>query len=73
MLIRYLNSEYVGESRDVRQILREVSPDISSEDAAHIKRVITQGCPIYLDFEEEPENKLAVIRKDLPEASGDCA
>ncbi len=63
MLIRYLNGEYVGKSRDAGQILREVSPYISSKDAAHIKWVITQGCPSYLDFEEEPENKLAVIRK----------
>jgi hypothetical protein len=63
MLIRYLNGEYVGKNRDAGQILQEVSPYISSEDAAHIKRVITQGCPSYLYFEEEPENKLAVIRK----------
>jgi hypothetical protein len=63
MLIRYLNGKYVGESRDAGQTLREVSPYISSKDAAHIKRVITQGCPSYLDFEEEPENKLAVIWK----------
>ncbi len=63
MLIRYLNSKYVGKSRDAGQILREVSPYISSKDAAHIKRVITQGCSSYLNFEEEPENKLAVIWK----------
>ncbi len=63
MLIRYLNGKYVGKSRDAGRILREVSPYISSEDAAHIKLVITQGCPSYLNFEEEPENKLAVIRK----------
>ncbi len=63
MLIRYLNGKYVGKSRDAGQILQEVSPYINSEDAAHIKRVITQGCPSYLNFEEEPENKLAVIWK----------
>ncbi len=63
MLIRYLNGEYVGKSRDAGRILREESPYISSKDAAHIKQVITQGCPSYLNFEEEPENKLAVIGK----------
>ncbi len=63
MLIRYLNGEYVGKSRDAGQILQDVSPYISSKDAAHIKWVIMQGCPSYLNFEEGPENKLAVIRK----------
>ncbi len=63
MLICYLNGEYVGKSRDAGQILQEVSPYISSEDTAHIKWVIKQGCPSYLNFKEEPENKLAVIWK----------
>jgi hypothetical protein len=64
MLIRYLNGkENVSKSRDVRQILREVPPYISSKDAAHIEWVITQGCPSYLNFEEEPKNKLAVLKK----------
>jgi hypothetical protein len=63
MLICYLNGKYVGKSRDAGQILREVSPCISSEDADHIKRFITQGWPSYLYFKEEPENKLAVIWK----------
>ncbi len=63
MLVRYLNGKYVGQSRDARRILREVSPYITSKDATHINRVITQGCPSYLNFEEEPRNKLAVIQK----------
>ncbi len=63
MLIHYLNGKYVGKSRDMGQSLQKASPYISSKDAAHIKWVITQGCPSYLDFEEEPENKLAVIQK----------
>ena len=56
MLVRYLNGKYVGKSRHARQILQEVSPYITSEDATHINWVITQGCPSYLNFEEEPRN-----------------
>jgi hypothetical protein len=63
MLIHYLNGKYISKSRDAGQILQEASLYISSEDTAHIKQVITQGCPSYLDFKEEPENKLAVIWK----------
>jgi hypothetical protein len=63
MLVCFIKGEYVGESRDAEPILREVSPHISCEDATHIKRILTQGCPSYIDFEEESENKLAVIWK----------
>ncbi len=63
MLIHYLNGEYTGKSRDAEPILREVTPHISNKDAAHIKRILTQGCPSNLIFEETPENKLAVIQK----------
>jgi hypothetical protein len=61
MLICYLNSKYTGKSRDAEPILRKVSPHISNKDAAHIKWILTQGCPSNLIFEETPENKLAVI------------
>ncbi len=63
MLIHYLNGEYTGESRDAEPILWEVSPHISNKDAAHIKWILTQGCPSNLVSEETPENKLAVIWK----------
>ena len=37
MLIRYVKGEYVGESRNVPQIINDVSPYIEQEDATHIK------------------------------------
>jgi hypothetical protein len=63
MLVCYIKGEYAGESRDAEPILREVSPHISCEDATHIKHILTQGCPSYIDFKEESKNKLAVIQK----------
>ncbi len=63
MLIRYLNGEYTGKSRDAEPICWEVSPHISNEDAAHIKWILTQGCPSNLVLEETPKYKLSVIQK----------
>jgi hypothetical protein len=63
MLVRYLKGEYVGESRDHVRVLDEVSSRISTEDANHIKRILTLGCPAKLVLEEESSNKLSVIKK----------
>jgi hypothetical protein len=53
----------VGESRDPDQILCEVFSHISKDDALHIRRILTQGCPSRLVLEEESKNKLSVIKK----------
>ncbi len=63
MLVRYLKGEYVGETRDPDQVLHEVLSCINVEDANHIRRVLTQGCPAKLILEEESSNKLLVIKK----------
>ena len=41
MVIRYIKGEYVGENRDVTQILSDVMPFIDEADATHIKRILT--------------------------------
>jgi hypothetical protein len=63
MVICYIKGEYVGKSRDSDTILASVSPYINNKDCQHIKRIINQGCPSQLDFEEEYKNKHAVLRK----------
>jgi hypothetical protein len=63
MVIRFIKGEYVGESRDANAILRAVSQHINEEDCRHIERIINQGCPSYLNFEERYENKHAVLRR----------
>ncbi len=57
MVIHFLMGEYVGKTRDSAAILAEVSPYINKEDSKHIKRIINQGCPSHVHFEEEYENK----------------
>jgi hypothetical protein len=61
MLIRYLKGEYVGESRRVPQILQIVSPHISKDDANHMHRILTQGCPSKLVLSESNEMKFNMI------------
>ncbi len=63
MLVRYLKEEYVGETRSYVKVLDEVSDRINSEDAVHIKRILTLGCPAKFVLEEESSNKLLVIKK----------
>jgi hypothetical protein len=45
MLIRFAKGEYVGESRNVSQVLNDVSPYIDAVDAEHIKRILSMGYP----------------------------
>ncbi len=64
MVIHYLNGEYyTGKSRNADAILAVVSPYIVREDCKHIKQIIHQGCPSYLDFKETYKNKHQVLWK----------
>ena len=63
MVIRFIKGEYVGESRDSSAILSAVSQHINEDDCRHIERIINQGCPSFLNFEERYENKHAVLRR----------
>jgi hypothetical protein len=63
MLVRYMKGEYVGKERNAKYNIEKAGPCINEEDAAHIDRIITQGCPSYIDFEEEYENKLLVLQQ----------
>jgi hypothetical protein len=63
MIIQYLKSEYVGESRDTNEILKKVSPYISEVNCEHIKQVINQGCQSNINFKEDYDNKLMVLQK----------
>jgi hypothetical protein len=63
MLIRYIKGEYVGETRDVSQIIKDVLPHINKSDVAHINRILTKGHPSYVNFEEASDVKSLIIEK----------
>jgi hypothetical protein len=58
-----LKGKYLGESRDANVIIKRVPPCIDDINCEHIKRVINQGCPSYIDFEEDYDNKHMVLQK----------
>ena len=63
MLIQNVKGKYVGESRDASQVVHEVSPYIDQQDANHISRILTSGCPSYINFEEPFGMKSFIIAK----------
>jgi hypothetical protein len=63
MVIRYLKGKYIGQNRSVPQFLCNVSSHVDESDAAHIERILTQGCPSRLSFEETSEMKAYIIQK----------
>jgi hypothetical protein len=63
MLIRCLKGEYVGESRDASQIVNDVLPYIKKDDVEHIHRILTNGCPSHINFEEASDMKSFNIEK----------
>jgi hypothetical protein len=64
MVIRYSRGKYVGENRDVTQILCDVSPHVDETNAAHIKWILTQGCPTRISFGETFAMKASIILKE---------
>jgi len=63
MMICFIKGEFVNEHLDVDSIINEVGPHISSTDANHIHRILTQGCPSHIDFEERFENKQFALQR----------
>ncbi len=63
MLIGYVKGIYVGENKDIFQVLNDVSPFIDEVDTNHIKRILMQGCPLQINFEETLNMKATIIKK----------
>jgi hypothetical protein len=63
MMTRYVKGKYVGESRDMSQIVNDILPCINKDDVKHIHRIITNGCPSHIDFEEASDMKAFIIEK----------
>jgi hypothetical protein len=63
MLIRFIKGEYIGENRNVPQVLNDVLPYINAVDAEHIERILSMGCLSIIHFEESSEMKATIIEK----------
>jgi hypothetical protein len=60
-IIHFLSGEYTGQYRDVHCTLDTIQDHVTSEDYTHIKRILLDGCPAQLTFEEPSRNKLEFI------------
>jgi hypothetical protein len=60
MVIRYIKGKYVGENRNILQILNDISSYVDETDTAHIERILTQGCPSKLNFEDMSDMNMKV-------------
>jgi hypothetical protein len=62
-LICFLGREYTKYTHDVHRTLLAVKDCISPEDLAHMKRILLEGCPAELTFEEPLSNKMEMITR----------
>ena len=62
-VVCWLNREVTGTKTNIAQILRSVKLYISDSDFEHIERILTQGCPALLNYEEEAASKLAMMKR----------
>ena len=61
--VRWMKGEYTGEKRDVSRVLSSVKDHVSSEDFAHLKRILCEGCPSKVQLTESLTNKLKMIER----------
>ena len=61
--VRWLAGEYIGYHRNVRSTLAAVRNKISTDDYYHMERILLQGCPAELAFDEPLDNKLEMIQR----------
>ena len=62
-LIRYLGKEFTGESRDVDAFRRVVEPHCDPEDVQQALRILNDGCPSILHWEEPSANKFKLLQR----------
>ncbi len=63
ILIGYIKGEYVGESRDMSQIIKDVLPYINKVAMALMEQIRTKGCPSIINFKEASDMKSFIIEK----------
>ncbi len=61
--VRFISGECTGQYQDVRRTLDAVRDHVTTDDYNHIKRILMDGCPAQLTFEEPSSNKLEFISR----------
>jgi hypothetical protein len=58
---RYLGGKYTAEWSDVNEIISTCEPIVSPEVLSQMERILTTGCPLYFNWEEDATNKRAFV------------
>ena len=61
--VRWMAGKYMGSRKNVSATLTALYSHVSKSDYDHIQRILTQGCPAKLHFDEPSTNKLAIVRR----------
>ena len=62
-LMRWLGGDYKGERRDVNRTLAAVKDHVSTDNFNHMKRILLDGSPFELTFDEPLINKSVMIQQ----------
>jgi hypothetical protein len=57
-----MGGKYTGQHRDAHSTLAAVRGHVLANDYAHMKRILLDGCPAQLNFEETLSNKIKMIK-----------
>ncbi len=61
--VRWMGGKYTGQHRDTHSTLAAVRGHVLADDYAQMKRILLDGCPAQLDFEEPLSNKIKMIKR----------
>ncbi len=59
--VQLMGSEYTGQHRDAHSTLAAGRGHVLADKFAHMKRILLDGCPAQLNFEEPLSNKIKMI------------
>ena len=62
-LVRWLGGKYTGARRNVKRTLAAVRDHVSGDDFDHMKRILLEGAPYELTFDEPLANKSLMIQR----------
>ena len=67
LVTHYLGGEYTAEWHDVNEIITTCKPFVAPEVLSQMERILTTGCPLYFNWEDDAANKRAFVsRRNLP-------
>jgi hypothetical protein len=61
--VQWMGGKYSGQHRDAHSTLAVVRGRVSANDYSHMKRILLDGCPAQLDFEEPLCSKIEMIKR----------